>query len=175
MKNTTPFAIWLTGLPACGKSTIAAALVAGLGEYGVNPVVLESDALRKVLTPKPTYSDEERDAFYRAMVYIGGMFIDHGVPVIFDATANRRAYRDAARQGIERFIEVYVHTPLSVCEQRDPKGIYRAARGDTGNVPGVHAPYELPRAPEISVSGSGADAKQSANEIISLLVTRHWV
>jgi adenylylsulfate kinase len=72
---------------------------------GVDAAVLESDALRQVLTPHPSYTDEERETFYASMVYIGSLLVTHGVPVIFDATANRRAYRAGARNRIERFIE----------------------------------------------------------------------
>src|SRR5262249_56632786 len=74
-----------------------------------------------VLTPHPTYRELERATFYRSMSFIGVLLVAHGVPVIFDATGNRRAYRAAARAAIERFIEVYVDCPLEICVTRDPK------------------------------------------------------
>jgi adenylylsulfate kinase len=170
------FAVWLTGLPSSGKSTIAQALVHELASRGVDDVaVLESDALRRVLTPRPTYSDEERDTFYRSMVYIGSLLMTHGVPVIFDATANRRAYRAAARSAIGRFIEVYVECPLEVCVARDPKSIYRRAKsGDASTVPGVQTAYEPPEHPEVVVSGSG-DTRDAVHAIIGALETRGYV
>jgi adenylylsulfate kinase len=172
----TAFAVWLTGLPASGKSVIAQALVHKLAAHGVDDVaVLESDALRQVLTPRPTYSDDERQTFYQSMAYIGSLLVTHAVPVIFDATANRRAYRAAARAGIERFIEVYVDCPLHLCVARDPKGIYRRAQsGVTSTVPGVQASYEPPEHPDVVVSGSG-DTREAAAAIIQALEARGYI
>jgi adenylylsulfate kinase len=144
-------------LPASGKSTIRAALKVQLANRGVDAAVLESDALRKVFTGD--YDARGREAFYRQMAYIGALLVEHGVPVIFDATANRRAYRDRARHAIARFIEVYVDVPLAICMARDPKGIYRsAAAGKTANVPGVQDPYEPPQAPDVVVGGDNPEA-----------------
>jgi len=150
---TDPFAVWITGLPASGKSTLAAALHAELARRGVDAEVLESDGLRRVLTPRPRYDEEERDAFYGAMLHIGGLLLRHGVPVIFDATANLRRYRDRARALIPRFFEVYVDTPLEVCRARDPKGLYRKA---PGSLPGLQAPYEPPLHPDFTGRDSPA-------------------
>lgn len=137
-KSRNAFAIWVTGLPASGKSTLVAALKTQLADRGIDAAVLESDVLRAILTVKPHYDEQEREAFYRQMVYIGTLLAQHGVPVIFDATANRRAYRDQARSQIPRFLEVYVNSPLEICIARDPKGIYRKAREDeAGSVPGL--------------------------------------
>lgn len=144
---TEPFAVWITGLPASGKSTLAAALKGELAQRGVQAAVLESDELRRILTPKPRYDEEERDAFYGAMLHLGLLLLRQGVPVIFDATANLRRYRDRARELIPRFFEVYVDTPLDVCRARDPKGLYRAA---PGSLPGLQAPYEPPPRPEFT-------------------------
>ena len=91
------FAIWITGLPASGKSTIVSALKPQLEGLGLTVEVLESDEVRRVMTPKPTYSEAERDLFYRALVFTGQRLVAHGVTVIFDATASRRVYRDFAK------------------------------------------------------------------------------
>jgi adenylylsulfate kinase len=169
------FAVWITGLPASGKSTITRTLVRELASRGVKVAVLESDALRQLLTPRPTYSEPERDTFYRSMVYIGSLLVTHGVPVIFDATANRRAYRAAARSAIERFAEVYVECPLDVCVKRDPKGIYRRSRsGEASTVPGAQASYEPPAHPDVVVPGNG-DASEAARAIVEVLVRRGYV
>jgi adenylylsulfate kinase len=169
------FAVWITGLPASGKSTITRALVRELAAHGVDIAVLESDALRQVLTPHPTYADRERETFYKAMAYIGSLLVTHGVPILFDATANRRAYRAAAREAIERFVEVYVDSPLEVCVARDPKGIYRKAQsGQASTVPGVQASYEPPEHPDVVVSGSG-DATEAARTILRTLEGRGYV
>jgi adenylylsulfate kinase len=98
--------VWITGLPASGKSTLAAALKAQLAAHGVDEAVLESDVLRRIFTVHPRYDEAERDVFYRQIAYVGELLVEHGVPVIFDATANRRLYRDRARREIPRFIEV---------------------------------------------------------------------
>jgi adenylylsulfate kinase len=172
---SSAFAVWITGLPASGKSTITRALVRELASRDVDIAVLESDALRQVLTPHPTYADGERETFYKSMAYIGSLLVTHGVPVLFDATANRRAYRAAAREAIERFVEVYVDCALEVCVARDPKGIYRKAQsGQASTVPGVQAFYEPPEHPDVVVSGSG-DATEAARTILRTLEGRGYV
>ncbi len=170
------FAVWVTGLPACGKSTITRALVHALAVRGVDVAVLESDALRQVLTPRATYSEEERETFYRAMTYVGALLVRHGVPVIFDATANWRAYRADARAAIGRFLEVYVDSPLEVCVARDPKGIYRKAQsGHASTVPGVQASYEPPEHPDVVVSGHDQPAEAAAHAIVRALEANGYV
>jgi adenylylsulfate kinase len=164
------FAVWLTGLPASGKSTLAEALRRELADRGVNVAVLESDALRRILTPNPGYGESERDASYAGLAHIGGLLTRHGVSVIFDATANRRAYRDRARHQIPEFLEVHVDCPLAVCEARDPKGIYRRGReGKSSNVPGLHAEYEPPLQPDLVVRGDREIPGDAARRIVAAL------
>ncbi len=166
-----PFAIWITGLPASGKSTIRKTLVKRLEETGIQVQVLESDELRKIITPKPSYSLEERDNFYRSMVYIGELLVKNGVKVIFDATANKRSYRDNARGAITNFIEVFVKCPLSVCMQRDPKGIYKKAKeGKAATVPGLQEQYEDPLNPEIIVESDKEEPEAAAEKIFQFLM-----
>jgi len=166
-------AIWLTGLPASGKSSIAAALRPKLEALGRRVEVLESDALRRVLTPAPTYSHEERDLFYRAMAYHGSRLIPHGVTVIFDATANRRAYRDLARELIPTFLEIAVECPLEVCMKRDRKGTYRRGLSrESKTVPGLDDPYEPPRAPALVIDTTRTAPAEAADRIIELLRAR---
>ena len=163
------FAVWLTGLPASGKSTVARALAAELAGKGVRAAVLESDAVRREITPDATYGEAERDAFYATVAYLARMLVLHGVPVIVDATANRRTYRDRAREAIPRFLEVHVRCPLAVCRARDPKGIYRrGADGTAQNVPGISATYEPPLLPEVVVDGE-RDDPAAAGRIVSEL------
>ncbi len=170
------FAVWITGLPASGKSTLTTALVQALSMRGIRAAVLESDALRRILTPHPRYDEEEREVFYGAMAYIGRLLAEHGVPVIFDATANRRAYRDRARREIPRFLELYVDTPLAICVARDPKGIYRKAQeGAAATVPGVQAAYEPPLHPEVVIKGDREAPEIGAERIVAMLIKRRFL
>jgi adenylylsulfate kinase len=169
MMGKGSYAIWITGLPASGKSTITKALAGKLRERGGVLAVLESDELRKILTPDATYSPEERALFYRQMALLGAMLVKTGISVIFDATANRRAYRDYARSLIGRFLEVYIDCPLSACAARDPKGIYAAAAAHRStNVPGVHDAYEPSPSPDVVVS-CNEDPEKAAERILSRL------
>jgi adenylylsulfate kinase len=152
MSGSQGFAIWMTGIPASGKSTITREMAARLRLQEVVVVVLESDEMRTILTPEPTYSQEERDTFYRSLALIGGLITRSGVNVIFDATANKRSYRAFARTLIPRFLEVFVSCPLNISMRRDPKGIYsRAAAGTINSVPGFQTSYEPPLKPDITL------------------------
>ncbi len=170
------FALWLTGPPAAGKSSIARCLLHELQRRGIDPAVLESDVLRGLLTPRPRYDEAERDLFYAALAHLGGFLVERGIPVLFDATANRRAYRDRARQHIGRFAEVFVSCPPQVCAARDPKGLYRMAReGKAPNLPGARIEYEPPVRAELEVRGDEAGPEESAREILAWLEERHWI
>ena len=156
------FAVWLTGHSGSGKSAIARELVGLLAEVSI----LESDVMRTQLTPHPSYDDADRDFFYGVLVDFGVILVTRGRAVVFDATANRRAYRDAARKRIARFAEVFVDTPLEVCAARDPKGLYAK---------GLKIPYEPPLAPELVVRGDRGTARESAHAVIRLLESRGWI
>jgi len=172
MNEKQGFAVWITGLPASGKSSITRELVRNLAEQGISPAVLESDALRAILTPEPSFSIEERDRFYLQLAQIGILLSGEGIPVIFDATANRRNYRDYARLHFSSFVEVFVECPLDLCMKRDPKGIYTAAhQGKTDSVPGVHVTYEPPLNADIVVDGRNKP-KVSAAAIFRCLKER---
>ena len=177
MADKTPaFAIWVTGLPASGKSTVAKALSSALAARGVDAAVLESDVLRTVFTPHPRYDEEERDTFYRQLVYVGVLLAKHGVPVIFDATGSKRMYRDHAREQISRFLEVYVECPLEVCIRRDPKGIYRAGREGTAKiVPGLQDTYEPPVHTDVVVNGNLEAPESAAARIVSKLNEKAFI
>jgi adenylylsulfate kinase len=170
------FAVWLTGLSGSGKSAIAKELLARLQKRGVHAAALESDVLRTQITPFPRYDEAERNFFYDTLLYLGRYLIGRDVPVIFDATANKRRYRDEARRHIKCFAEVYVDTPLEICELRDPKGLYRAAReGKSSTLPGVQAAYEPPLRPELVVRGDRGTPREAAADIVVLLEKRGWL
>lgn len=170
------FAVWLTGIPSSGKSTIAKRLEERLRAYGVDVEVLESDEVRRRLTPHPTYTEEERDAFYSALVFIGELLVKHGVNVIFDATAHKRAYRDEARRRISKFIEVYVKCPLDEAMRRDPKGLYRRAlKGELSSLPGLQVPYEEPLDPELVVDTLKVGPDEAAEAVVLKLKERGFL
>jgi adenylylsulfate kinase len=120
--------------------------------------------------PAPTYDVKDREYFYTALAFIGSVLVQNGTTVLFDATANRRSFRDRARQQIEKFVEIYVDTPLEVCMRRDPKGIYRKGRaGELHEVPGLQVEYEPPLHPDLVVHGEIEDPATSADRIMELL------
>jgi len=179
MANHKGWCVWVTGLPGSGKSTIAERLLKKLRSLNVHVQIVSSDMLRKVMTPKPTYSEEERDAVYATLVFIARLLTQNGVNVIIDATGNRRRYRDHARKEISNFIEAFVRCPLEICIQREtkrkdfayaPKGIYKKAfTGESMTVPGVGVPYEEPENPEVTVDSDKLDADQCAQKILETL------
>ncbi len=168
--TSKPFAIWITGLPASGKSTIVSALNPQLTAMGLAVEVLESDEVRRVITPTPTYSEMERDLFYRALAFTGQKLVAHGVTVVFDATASRRAYRDFAKSVIPRFIEVSVECPLATCMERDKKGTYLKGRlGTSLTVPGLQSPYEAPMNPDLRIDTTTTSSGDAASLILDLV------
>jgi adenylylsulfate kinase len=166
----TGFAIWVTGLPASGKSSLTARIVGKLHAAGQKVQVLESDVMRDLLTPWLGYGAEARDNFYHLLTAVGELLLHNGINVIFDATAGERRFREEARQRLTKFIEVYVRCPLEVCEARDPKHIYeKARRGVYTNVPGIQAPYEPPLNPEVIVDSTGSEPEEEAQTVIDAL------
>lgn len=138
--------------------------------------VLESDVLRRVLTPSPSYSDDERDLFYRAMAFAGSRLVAHGITVIFDATATKRAYRAFARDLIDRFVEVAVECPLDVCMARDKKGTYRKGlAGESTTVPGLQTPYEAPQHPDVRIDSVQTSTEAAVDRILAVLSDRGFV
>ncbi len=171
--------VWVTGLPGSGKSVVANALREELQRHNIEAQILSSDALRKAVTPEPTYTEEERDMFYNALVLVAQHLTENGINVIIDATGNRRRYRQIARRKIRHFIEAYLKCPLEVCMEREakrgkrfqaPKDIYkRAARGEAPTVPGLGAPYEEPIHPHVIVDSEKLSPEECAQDIYKKL------
>jgi adenylylsulfate kinase len=170
-KRTPPgFAIWLTGLPSSGKTTLARVLSDLLAERGISVQVLDSDELRARLTPNPQYSPEERDWFYEMITLLAELLTVNGVNCMIAATAPRRAYREWARNHISRFAEVYVDCQPDVCQERDPKGLWKQARqGEITSLPGSGTPYEPPEAPEGHVDTGRLSREDAAQQILDQL------
>ncbi len=165
--------IWITGLPASGKTTLALALQGLLREEGRTAILLDSDALRVVLAAEPDYSEPGRDRFYTALAGLAGVLSAQGVAVLVAATANRRRYREQARQVVGHLAVVYVTTPLAVCRERDPKGIYAAAAaGRAPDVPGLGAPFESPEEPDVAIDLTSLDPAAAARLVRDRLAGR---
>lgn len=179
MASAQGWCVWVTGLPGSGKSVVSEALLALFTERNVHAQLLSSDALRKVVTPKPTYSLEERDMVYATLVCIAELLTRNGVNVVIDATGNLKRYRDNARNQIQKFIEAYLECPLEVCMEREaqrretfgaPKQIYsRTKTGEAWTVPGVGQPYEPPLNPEIIIDTTKNTPEQAAQKILRKL------
>jgi adenylylsulfate kinase len=170
MDEQPGFAIWLTGLPASGKSSVARELRQMLAARSVPALILDSDELRRILTPQPTYSAAERDWFYGVIASLAAWLTQNGLNVLIAATAHRRAYRDQARLRIARFAEVYVRCPLAVCQQRDPKGLYAQAHaGQTADLPGIGIDYEPPSAADVVVDTDQVSPSEAARQILEQL------
>lgn len=151
--------VWLTGLPSCGKSTLAAKLLSRLRSEHLPAVVLDGDEVRAALVPAKGYTAAERESFYATLANLAALLARQGAIAIVAATASRRAFRDRARSLSPRFLEVHLDVPEQECRRRDAKGLYaRAARGEARDVPGADAVYEPPIEPEVVARG-GEDAE----------------
>ncbi len=150
--------VWMTGLPASGKSTVAAAVEARLVGEGRPAFVLDGDNLRHGLNGDLGFSAEDRAENVRRTAEVSALLADAGVVVLVALVSPYRADRAAARAVHERlelpFVEVHVATSLEECERRDPKGLYARARaGELQHLTGVDDPYEPPDAPDVVVTG----------------------
>ncbi len=170
MEKKKGFVLWFTGLPSSGKTTVATGTAEILRRRNLPVQVLDSDELRDVLTPQPSYDEPEREWFYGVLVFLGVLLIEHGVSVLIAATAHRRSYRDRARDQIERFAEILVRCSPQTCRHRDRKGLYaRAERGQIHGLPGIHRPYEPPRQPELVIDTEQHDLESCTSQVVSFL------
>ena len=163
-----PVTVWLTGLSAAGKSTIAVELEKRLIEAARPCYLLDGDNIRAGISRDLGFGPEDRHENIRRVAEVARLMNDAGIIAISAFISPYRSDRSMAREvaGAERFIEVYVNAPLEVCERRDPKGLYRKARG--GEIPeftGISAPYEAPEAPDVVLH----TAEQSVEECVSRL------
>ena len=170
------WAIWITGPPGCGKTTIARGVLSELRSQGVSVKHLELDQIRRVLTPSPTYSDEEREVVYRALALMAKLLTEAGVPILIDATAHKRGWRELARSLIPIFAEVQLLCSLEVCRERErtrcesaaPPGIYDRAGQPGATVPGVDVPYEVSISPELTIDTEEVSPGAAVKEILFL-------
>lgn len=177
------FCLWITGLPGSGKSTIVKELELFFSQSGLDFVILGIDQIRKVMTPEPKYTDEERGIVYRGLVLMAQLLLKHSSKnVIIDATGNLRAFRKLARQRMPDFAEVYIKCPLKICQSRETsrnaktveKNLYQKAKSGQlkGNLPGISALYEEPLKPEILIPSDRVKPRESAKRIMDYVRSR---
>ncbi len=170
--------IWFTGLSGSGKSTTAQILTTAIQEKGRQVTLLDGDVVRTHLSKGLGFSKEDRDINIRRIGFVASETVRHGGVVICSAISPYRATRNDVRNmvGGDRFIEVFVDTPLEVCEARDKKGLYaRARRGEIKGFTGIDDPYEVPENPEIRIETLENSAVDNANLIIALLSDRGFL
>ncbi len=172
------FCIWFTGLSGAGKSTTAEILAVKLLEFGRRVTVLDGDVVRTNLSKGLGFSREDRDTNIRRIGFVASEIVRHSGAVICAAVSPYLATRSECRAmvGNEHFIEVYVNTPLEVCEQRDTKGMYLLARaGKIKSFTGIDDPYEAPPDPELTIETEINSAEESVELIIDCLLERGFI
>jgi adenylylsulfate kinase len=166
----TGFCLWFTGLSGSGKSTIATAVVEELRRRGHRVELLDGDEVRENLSAGLGFSKADRDANIRRIGWVAALLARNGVVAVTAAISPYRAVRDEIRERVDQFVEVYVDTPIEVCEQRDVKGLYAKARaGEIPEFTGVSDPYEPPTSPEVRVVTHDRDPLDSADQVIDYL------
>ena len=170
--------LWMTGLPASGKSTLAVALEKALWERGVHAFVLDGDNVRHGLNKDLGFSPEDRVENIRRIGEVAKLFTTAGVLNVTAFISPYRADRDRVREIMANgeFIEVFVDCPVAECERRDPKGHYKKARaGEIAEFTGVSAPYEPPLKPEITVHTERESEAESVRTVLSYLEEKGYV
>lgn len=166
--------IWFTGLSGSGKSTTAAALVPLVRAHGREVTVLDGDVVRTHLSDGLGFSREDRDRNVRRVGFVAAEIVRHGGIVVCSLVSPYRVTRDEVREMVgQGFIEVFVDTPLEVCEQRDVKGLYAGAReGRVAQMTGLDDPYEPPRSAELVLTTTDTTPEANAQRVMELLVAR---
>lgn len=162
--------IWFTGLSGSGKSTIARALESELRQRGCQLEVLDGDIVRTNLTKGLGFSKEDRDENIRRIGFVSHLLTRNGVVVLVSAISPYREARDTVRDRIGDFVEVFVDAPLTVCEDRDVKGLYKKARaGEIKQFTGIDDPYEAPLSPEVHCHTDQQNVEESVAQILGKL------
>jgi bifunctional enzyme CysN/CysC len=174
-KGQTPKVIWFTGLSGSGKSTLANALEQRLLKLGYHSYLLDGDNVRHGLNRDLGFTDEDRVENIRRVGEVAKLMVDAGLLVLVSFISPFRSERQLVREMLEdgEFVEVYVNTPLDVCEQRDPKGLYKLARdGKIPHFTGISSPYEAPDAPELTLNTHETDTETNLNLLLQELKAR---
>lgn len=164
--------VWMTGLSGAGKSTIAIALERALHERGVMTCLLDGDNIRTGINAGLGFSDQDRTENIRRIAQVGKLFLQNGIVTVVACISPTKALRSMAREivGGDRFFEIYVSTPLEVCEKRDVKGLYQKAReGKLQSFTGISSAYEVPDAPQMEIDTSKVSVQDAVSEILSAI------
>lgn len=175
LNGQKPVLLWFTGLSGAGKSTIANSLEGKLHALGKRTFVLDGDNVRHGLNRDLGFTEADRVENIRRVAEVAKLFVDAGLITIVSFISPFRAEREMARglMGPDEFIEVFVDTPLEICEQRDPKGLYKKARrGELRNFTGLDSPYERPETPELILKSFNAQPEGLADHVITFLQRR---
>jgi sulfate adenylyltransferase len=171
----TGVCVWFTGLSGSGKTTTAEALVDLLRERGRVVTMLDGDVVRTHLSRGLGFSREDRDTNVRRIGFVAGEVVRHGGIAVAAVVSPYRATRDEVRAMLPpgSFVEVFVDTPVEVCEARDVKGWYAKARsGEVAGLTGIDDPYEPPLAPELRIETVGTTPQANARRVLGLLEAR---
>lgn len=167
--------IWFTGLSGSGKSTVAIAVERELHNRGILCRILDGDNIRNGINSNLGFTPEDRQENIRRIAEVSRLFVDTGIVTLAAFISPTHQARQMARDiiGQEDFIEVYISTPLEVCEQRDVKGLYAKARqGLIPNFTGISAPFEAPVAPDLDIDTSKVTLEQAAQSVVQLILQR---
>jgi bifunctional enzyme CysN/CysC len=177
-KGQKPCCLWFTGLSGSGKSTVANALDLKLQERGTHTYILDGDNVRHGLNRDLGFTDVDRVENIRRVAEVGRLMTDAGLVTLVSFISPFRAERELARERFDEgeFLEIFVDTPIEICEQRDPKGLYVKARaGEIENFTGISSPYEAPQKPDIRLDGGHLPPDQLAEQIIKELIKRGYI
>lgn len=164
------FVVWLTGIPGTGKTTIANELTKIYHEKGLTTENMDGDEIRLGLSADLGFSKADRQEHARRVVFVSKLLARNDVAVNVALISPYRAFREHAREELDNFVEVYVKTPLEVCIERDPKGLYKKAlKGEISDLTGLQDPYEEPLDPEIVIDTTTCTPLGAAKIIISKL------
>jgi len=178
LKNQKSCILWFTGLSGSGKSTIANALEVKLNSIQKHTYLLDGDNIRLGLNKGLSFSDADRVENIRRIGEVSKLFVDSGLIVLTAFISPFQSDRDLVRQKVEReeFIEIFIDTPLEICEQRDPKGLYQKAReGEIPNFTGISSPYETPKNAEIHIKTERVTIEESINTIVHYLQNKGYL
>ncbi len=168
--------VWFTGLPGAGKTTISQGVEKELRSRGYSVELLDGDLVRQNLTKGLGYSKEDRDENIRRIGFVAQLLARNGVIVLVSVISPYREIREEVKGRIRDFIEVYVNAPLDVCEQRDPKGLYKKARaGEIAHFTGVDDPYEAPLHPDVECRTAEETAEDSIQKVLQQIEASGYI